>query len=271
MSSISWDRRVKNQPGPHTTSHSVFCRIILYGIKAAAGGGTTHAQNLSPAVQPRPFDRNHDTARGPTGRARSRPGRTGLAPVTSMRCHRPTQLFLYLGGVGRGAGREDGAGPQSPEATKAVRRSRPGCAASSRPTGRQRRCCENDPWIPNWLLPLPSSSPSVVVGRRVEKLWTRSSSPDRRWLRDQARQSGAYLSKTGSFLKHSGKPPTNDGPALPAVKSGSVVEALLDTPQRPEAEPTVKISEILIPSPMSMPCLQLWPDPLLSVIKQRQR
>ncbi len=89
-------------------------------IKAAAGGGTTHAQNLSPAVQPQPFDRNHDTARGPTGRARSRPGRTGLTPVTSMRCHRPTQLFLYLGGVGRGAGREDGAGPQSPEATKAA-------------------------------------------------------------------------------------------------------------------------------------------------------
>jgi hypothetical protein len=80
----------------------------------------THAQNLSPAVQPRPFDRNHDTARGPTGRARSRPGRTGLTPVTSMRCHRPSQLFLYLGGVGRGAGRKDGAGPQSPGATKAA-------------------------------------------------------------------------------------------------------------------------------------------------------
>lgn len=125
----------------------------------------------------------------------------------------------------------------------------------------RRRCCENDPWIPGWL-PLPSSSPGVVVGRRVEKLWTRSLSPDRRWLRDQARESDAYLPKTGSFLKHSGKPPTNDGPALPAVKSGSVVEALLDTPQRPEPEPTVKISEILIPSPMSMPCLQLWPDPL---------
>jgi hypothetical protein len=37
-----------------------------------------------------------------------------------MRCHRPTQLLLYLGGVGRAAGREDGAGPQSPETTKAA-------------------------------------------------------------------------------------------------------------------------------------------------------
>jgi len=37
-----------------------------------------------------------------------------------MCCHRPTQLFLYLGGVGRGAGREDDAGPQSPEVTKAT-------------------------------------------------------------------------------------------------------------------------------------------------------
>jgi hypothetical protein len=72
---------------------------------------------------------------------------------------------------------------------------------------------------PRLLLPLPSSSPGVVVGRRVEKLWTRSLSPDRRWLRDQPRE---YLPKTGSSLKHLGKPPTNVGPALPAVKSGSV-------------------------------------------------
>ena len=190
-----------------------------------AAAPPTH-KTLSPAVQPRPFDRNHDTARGPTGRARSRPGRTGLTPVTSMRCHRPTQLFLYLGGVGRGAGREMVRVRKARRRPRPPQRSRPGCAASSRPTGRQGRCCENDPWIPGWLLPLPSSSPGVVVGLPWRSSRTRSSSPDRRWLRDQPRESGAYLPKTGSFLKHSGKPPTNDGPALPAVKSGSVVEPL---------------------------------------------
>jgi hypothetical protein len=49
----------------------VYCRIDLYGIKAAAGGG---AQPSSDGVTEYPADRNHDTARGPAGRARSRPG-----------------------------------------------------------------------------------------------------------------------------------------------------------------------------------------------------
>jgi hypothetical protein len=61
----------------------------------------------APAVRPEP--RHCARPYGPC--SVSRPGRTGLTPVTSMRCHRPTQLllFLYLGGIGRGARREDAA------------------------------------------------------------------------------------------------------------------------------------------------------------------
>ena len=72
---------------------------------------------------------------------------------------------------------------------------------------------------------LAATAPELARrGRRPSrgKLWTRSLSPDQRWPRDQPRESDAYLPKTGSSLKHLGKPPTNVGPALPAVKSGSV-------------------------------------------------
>jgi hypothetical protein len=63
-----------------TASHSVTrvcCRISLYGIKAPPAA--SHVPTGS-AVVTRPWDRNHDTARGPTGRARSRAGPTATVP-----------------------------------------------------------------------------------------------------------------------------------------------------------------------------------------------
>jgi hypothetical protein len=60
----------------HDALQCVYCRINLYGIK-------THRlrrRSPSPGI-PHPADPNHDTARGPTGRARSRPGHTAASPA----------------------------------------------------------------------------------------------------------------------------------------------------------------------------------------------
>jgi hypothetical protein len=91
-SSISWDRRVKNQPGPHSVLRDVVAEFACMGIKHAASGGVRLVSSL--ARPRRPTLQRERCLYRPVSGCRGTPGGCGM--LDGRKCGTAVVEFLSI-------------------------------------------------------------------------------------------------------------------------------------------------------------------------------